>query len=97
MIEARISGIPCLIQVGRCNTVPLWKGSARTAPSEMDYRGGAEVEFTVCDQKGRPAPWLERKMSDNEKTTIEELIIADHKGVEDDRRYDEERDRRNGL
>lgn len=97
MIEARISGIPCLVQVDSYDTVPPCRGSARTAPSEMDYRGGAEVEFTVCDRNGRPAPWLERKMSDDERTTIEERIIADHKGAEDDQRYDEERDRRNGL
>ncbi len=77
MIEARIAGIPCLIRVDTCTVVKPWKGPASTAPSDLDYRGYTEIEFTVCDRNGRPAPWLECKMTDQDRIDIEEKILAD--------------------
>jgi len=76
MIPARISGIPCLIEVESCTVVKPWKGQAATAPSDLDYYGYSEVEFTVCDRRGRPAEWLEKKMSDQERIDIEGMILA---------------------
>jgi len=76
MIDARIAGIPCLIEVDSCTIVPPWKGPASTAPSDLDYYGYSEIEFTVCDRRGRPAPWLERKMSEQDRIAIEEEILA---------------------
>ena len=77
MIQARVAGIPCLIQVDRCMVV---KGSySYDAPSDHDYRGYSEIEFTVCDRRGHPAPWLERKMTYDDRSDIETLILESYK------------------
>jgi hypothetical protein len=58
-----ISGIPCQIEVTRFHSVPRWTGGAHTCPSDLDFYGYTEIEFRVLDRRGRPAAWLERKMS----------------------------------
>jgi len=76
MIEARVAGIPCLINVTHMSVT---KGSySHDAASDWDYYGGTEIEFEVCDRRGRPAPWLERKMTQREITEIEDLILEKH-------------------
>lgn len=73
MIATRIAGIPCLIDPTRVHVVP---GSySYNAASDMDFYGWYEVEFKVCDRRGRPAPWLERKMTRADCERIEQLIL----------------------
>lgn len=74
MIASKVSGIPCLIDVTHFNKVC---GSfSREAASDMDYHGWTDIEFTVCDKRGKPAPWLERKMTDEEYQDICDQIEA---------------------
>lgn len=74
-VPHRIQGIPCLIGVTHYECV---RGSySRNAPSDMDYYGYSESEWEVLDQRGRPAPWLERKLTDNDRSDIE-AAIAQH-------------------
>jgi hypothetical protein len=40
----------------------------------VDYRGYTECEFDILDRRGRPAPWLERKASDEDRQRIEQEI-----------------------
>ncbi len=77
MIPARIAGIPCLIEVTEFVTVPPWSGPASTAPSEMDFCGYNEIEYIVCDRRGRPAPWLEEKISQQDRVDIEDKITGE--------------------
>ena len=65
MIESRISGIPCLIDV---TLFEQWT-------ERPGYYTCTEVEFEVCDRRGRPAPWLERKMTGREYDRIVGEII----------------------
>jgi hypothetical protein len=69
IIETRIAGIPCLVEAD----VFVSQGSySRNAASDWDYYGWAEVgEFTIMDRRGRPAPWLERKLTNKEIERIE--------------------------
>lgn len=76
MIEARIAGIPCQIQVDTCLVVKPWKGSALTCPSSDDYYGYSEVEFSVFDRRGHKAAWLEKKMTPKDEASIRELILT---------------------
>lgn len=92
MIPHRISGIPCLIEVNDCTVVPAWKGPASTAPSDLDYRGYTEIDFTICDRKGRPAKWLEDKTTEDERAEIEEKILVERQACQDDFAYDCERE-----
>jgi hypothetical protein len=71
-IESRVAGIPCIIGVTYFDGVD---GSYDyNAASDMDYHGYVECEFTVCDRRGRPAPWLERKMTGQDESRIEAAI-----------------------
>jgi len=74
-IESRIAGIPCLIEVTSFLDVKPWKGSAQNCPSDLDYYGYIEIEFTVRDRKGYPADWLQRKMSQADEDRIHDEII----------------------
>ena len=69
-IESYVSGIPCIIGVTNYVNVT---GDSR-ADSDMDYYGYTESEYVVCDRRGRPAPWLERKVSDKDTDRIETAI-----------------------
>lgn len=61
-IPTRIAGIPCLVDVTGY-TPPLRLGV--TMPDREE-----SIEFEVLDRRGRPAPWLARKV-----TSIDEARI----------------------
>jgi hypothetical protein len=44
------------------------------APSDMDYYGYTESEWEVLDRNGRPAAWLERKLTDTDRSRIDQEI-----------------------
>lgn len=77
MISARVAGIPCLVEVTYFKKVKPWPGPASTCPSSDDYYGYTDIEFEVRDLRGRPAPWLERKMSDTDEIRIRETILSE--------------------
>lgn len=71
-IESRVAGIPCLIGVTHFDSV---QGSySYNAASDMDYYGYSESEWDVLDRRGRPAAWLERKLTDDDRQRIEQEI-----------------------
>lgn len=70
MLNTRIHGIPCLIDVQHVYCQPAL-GPMADSDDAWGYR---EVEFQVCDRRGRPAPWLERKLTAAERQQIETLI-----------------------
>ena len=77
MIETRIQGIPCLVEMtGGYYTAP----DRSTWASDIDYNGGwTDVTFQVFDRKGRRAQWLEVKMTEADKERIiEELIEGEN-------------------
>ena len=69
--ESRINGIPCLIeaQITYGHNGNQWEPPCPT-----------EVEITIQDRRGRPAPWLARMLDQHNKTRIEnEALEADAK------------------
>lgn len=60
-IQHRIAGIPCIIDV---TNFVLHKGDGYWAVSDEDSRDYFAADYVVCDRNGRPAPWLERKLTD---------------------------------
>jgi hypothetical protein len=71
-IESRVAGIPCIIRVTYFESV---RGSySYNAPSDMDYYGYTESEWEVLDRRGRPAAWLERKLTDADRSRIDQEI-----------------------
>lgn len=76
MIKTRICGIPCQVEKISGYYLKPWRGSAHTAPSDIDYYGGwIDLEFEVYDRRGRKAPWLEKKMTEKDKQRIIDEII----------------------
>lgn len=61
-------GIPCRIAVTHYSA----------AERDTYWEPGApeEVEFEVLDRRGRPAPWLERKLDSKEWRRLEDEAIA---------------------
>lgn len=71
--ETRIDGIPCQILVDFFERTP---GSYNyNAPSDLDFYGYMECNFTVLDRKGYPAEWLAKKMTDQDISRIEDMIV----------------------
>lgn len=65
-----VAGIPCRIEI----TSAGYTGSYnREAASDVDYYGEAP-EWGVCDTRGRPAPWLEAKLTPKDIGRIEQEI-----------------------
>lgn len=73
-METRIAGIPCIIRLDR--VIGRYLPAKIYAEPEYCYEAQyPEVEFTVCDRRGRPAPWLERKMTMAEGMAIEAALL----------------------
>mgnify|MGYP003609651993 FL=1 len=81
-LQTRISGIPCQIEVtSYYPATPMkWFRNGDCAPPEDE-----EIEFRVLDRKGYPAPWLEKKMNEEDRIRIEKELLA---LKEDDSDYD---------
>lgn len=77
-IQTTIANIPAVIRVH--NFVSVRGSHSYNAQSDMDYHGYTECEFEVCDRRGRPAPWLARKINAEITARIEETISAYMKG-----------------
>lgn len=66
-----IDGIPCRIDIVDFVSVP---GDKTTWASDWDYSGYEEIEFDVLDRTGRPAKWLECKLTDKDRSRIESEV-----------------------
>lgn len=61
--DYRVAGIPC--QIGVLNYERHAPMSAHEAHSDLEFHGYSEAEYVVLDRRGRPAPWLQRKVDDD--------------------------------
>lgn len=76
LVDVRIAGIPATVQIDSFKRIKPWRGGIESCPSDLDYYGYVEMEYTICDRNGRPAPWLERKVKQKDVDAIEEAIIC---------------------
>jgi len=65
-----IAGIPCGILVNHHEVIQPWSGTVSTCPSDLDYYGYTEFDFTVLDRKGYYADWLTKKLTDEDEKRI---------------------------
>ena len=73
-LRAKIQGIPCQVRVTHYSKQePLgpW------CDSDWDCYGYTDIDFEVLDRKGYLAPWLSKKMSQDDVRNIE-MEIQDH-------------------
>ena len=71
-IETRVAGIPCVI--GVVDYINIAGSYSQNADSDWDYHGYSESEWVVCDRRGRPAPWLAKKLTSKIESEIEQEI-----------------------
>jgi len=75
-INIRICNIPCKVKI---NSFYNQEGNfSRNSPSDLDFYGFTELDFTILDRKGYPAPWLERKLEKDtkEQESLERRIVS---------------------
>lgn len=67
-IESRVCGIPCIIGVVDYEAyVPAYI----SGPPENCYPSeGGEGDYEILDRRGRPAPWLAKKMTANDEDRV---------------------------
>lgn len=72
LMETQIAGIPCTIRVDYVSVTP----PDSRADSDWDYEGYTEFDYTVCDRRGRPAPWLAKKLTSDDEARIQDEYFA---------------------
>lgn len=71
-VEVSIAGIPAIVNV--IDFVRVKGSFSHNAPSDLDYYGYCSFDYEICDRRGRPAPWLEKKVKDTDIDRIETAI-----------------------
>lgn len=69
-IEHTVAGIPCLIGVTYFHKQP----ANSRADNPDDFYGYTESEWILLDRRGYRATWLDAKLTDSERDSINEAI-----------------------
>lgn len=75
ILETEIQDIPCKVGVTDYISVPPWKGSVYTAPSDLDYYGYTDVSFEILKMNNSVYPWMEKRMTKKDWGMVEDEII----------------------
>ena len=75
IFDFRVSGIPCQIRIRNLHVQPPCPG---TFDSDLDYHGWIEYDFDVLDRGGRPAKWLDAKLTEQDLQAIYDYVEKHH-------------------
>jgi hypothetical protein len=81
-IDTRVAGIPCIVDVTYYEPITpgrRWGHIDNWTPDE-----GGELEYTICDRRGRTAPWLTRKVTDRDTDRLKTEIWKHIKETENE-------------
>jgi hypothetical protein len=70
--DTRVAGIPCIARVVHHLVVKGHRGAC----NPDDYYGYEEFEVEILDRRGRPAPWLQRKITSADDDRIYSDFLA---------------------
>lgn len=76
IIDIRARGIPALAGLTSYHYQAPGTGSPCAYDSDWDYLGWEEIEWDLLDRHGRPAPWLSRRLSRQDRADIERQVSA---------------------
>lgn len=80
--EARVCGIPCIVRVTSWEAYVPAKVSG---PPEHCYPAeGGYGDWEILDSRGRPAPWLEKKMTGAERQEVDAFLFEKMENCRDD-------------
>ena len=75
-ITVRVAGIPAL--AGVTSYTPLTQANTSAGHPDNWYPAeGGEVEFDILDRRGRPAPWLERKIDGQARDRLADEVFRE--------------------
>ena len=80
--ESTCCGIPCIIRVTYWESYLPAKLSGH--PDSWYPGEGGCGEWEILDRKGKPAPWLEKKLTDKERVRIDEEVFNHMENEHDD-------------
>lgn len=72
--ETRVAGIPCICKVTYFS--PGAPGRYSGPPEDCYPEEPVEFEFEILDSRGRPAEWLERKLTDQDSDRLCEEFLG---------------------
>ena len=79
--ESNVCGIPCIIRVTHYDH---YQPAFISGPPENCHPAeGGCGDWEVLDRRGRPAPWLERKLNDRERSRIDDEVFEQMEGGDD--------------
>jgi hypothetical protein len=70
-VNITIQGIPATVRVIRAKYYP----PDPVADNDIDFYGGWDIDYDICDRNGRLANWLLAKMTDEDFRRVEETIM----------------------
>lgn len=71
--ESTVCGIPCIIRV--LSWEPHLPAKVSGPPEYCYPAEGGYGDWEILDRRGRPAPWLEKKLTDKERTRIDAEVF----------------------
>lgn len=80
--ETRVCGIPCIVRV--LSWEPYLPAKVYGPPEYCYPAEGGYGEWEILDSRGRPAPWLEQKMTDADRRKIESFLFDQMENRKDD-------------
>lgn len=72
-LRSHVAGIPCLIEVTEWE--PFVRGRYYGPPEDCYPDEGGFGCWEVLDQRGRPAPWLSRKLTNEDTLRIDKEVF----------------------
>ena len=80
--ESRVCGIPCIVRVKYWE---VYVPAQRSGPPERCYpEEGGEGDWEILDRNGRPAPWLDNKLTDDDRYRIDTEVFNHMENEHDD-------------
>ena len=80
--DTTVCGIPCIVRV---LSWERYVPAKVNGPPEYCYPSeGGYGEWEILDRKGKPAPWLEKKLTDKERVRIDEEVFNHMENEHDD-------------
>jgi hypothetical protein len=80
-IDVRVCGIPAIARV--LHYRPYEPAYRRGHPDNWEPASPPEIDFEILDRRGRPAPWLDRKLNNEARARLERGLI-EYLEAEDD-------------
>lgn len=71
--ETHVGGLPC--RVGCTAWEPYTPGRTSGPPESCHPAEGGHGEWQLLDRRGRPAPWLARKLTPHDEQRIESELF----------------------